>query len=176
MYQSQLLLEVQNSNGLLRPGEAVSADSSEIEHSNSSPNPAQREFPETGADRMQSDSLPLAPTGRDIFSRLRQRIHPATARSDRKPPSRAPGGDASFDARPIIRTRLIELTTQSTSPDVAAQFLNSMVDQFIEDSTQVRVRRPRKRPANGWRSQIEETKAKVAAAEERLRDFVQASR
>ena len=27
---------------------------------------------------MQSDTVPLAPTGRDIFSRLRQRIHPAT--------------------------------------------------------------------------------------------------
>src|SRR5438105_5479197 len=35
-------------------------------------------FRRRGADRLQADSVPLAPTGRDIFSRLRQRIHPAT--------------------------------------------------------------------------------------------------
>ena len=35
-------------------------------------------FLRRGAERMQSETVPLAPTGRDIFSRLRQRIHPVT--------------------------------------------------------------------------------------------------
>ena len=76
-----LLLEVQNSEwDLAKMGAARSAmtrnDEVNIQtqmnmlHSGS--------FLRRGAERMQSETVPLAPTGRDIFSRLRQRIHPVT--------------------------------------------------------------------------------------------------
>src|SRR5229473_859038 len=35
-------------------------------------------FLQRGADRLQADIVPLAPTGRDLFSRLRKRIRPDT--------------------------------------------------------------------------------------------------
>ena len=106
-------------------------------------------FLKRGADRLQSESVPLAPTGRDIFSRLRQRIHPAT----QDPLENARNGLAvaieTFDARPVNKTRLIELICESTSPDVAAQFLNSMAAEYQEDTTRSRMQTSQK-TANGW--------------------------
>lgn len=173
MYRSRLLLEVQNSSGVLRNGEG-GGEASEIDiqtqvnilHSGS--------FLKRGADRMQSDSVPLAPKGRDVFSRLRQRIHPATQDPSEAARTGLNAAIGSFDARPVTRTRLIELTTQSTSPEVAAQFLNAMALEFIDDSRQSRLQTARK--TGEWlAAQIEETKSRVQESEEHLREFVQAS-
>src|SRR5215831_3583740 len=176
MYKSRLLLEVQSVNEAFTKNsmDAVAFDATEVGiqtqinilHSGS--------FLRRGADRMQSETVPLAPTGRDLFSRLRERVHPLT----RDPLENAKRGLSTalstFDARPINRTKLIELTCESTSPDVAAQFLNSMAAEFVEDTTRSRMQSSQK--TSEWLSaQIEETKSKVQEAEERLRDFVQAS-
>jgi polysaccharide biosynthesis transport protein len=177
LYRSRLLVEVQNSNGSLPRSLGNGGASSEdnelniqtqisILHSGS--------FLKRGADRMQSETVPLAPTGRDIFSRLRQRIHPAT----QDPLEAARTGlfvaMGTFDARPVQKTRLIELTCESTSPDVAAQFLNAMASEFSDDSSRSRMQTAQ-RTSEWLAAQIEETKAKVQEAEEHLRDFVQAS-
>jgi capsular exopolysaccharide synthesis family protein len=131
-------------------------------------------FLKRGADRMQSESVPLAPTGRDIFSRLRQHLHPAT----QDPLENARQGlmvaIQTFDARPVTKTRLIELSCESTSPDVAAQFLNAMAAEFADDTSRSRMQTSQK--TSEWlAAQIEETKSKVQESEEHLRDFVQAS-
>ncbi len=170
MYRSRLMLEVQSSGGLWRPGEAVNADMSEVENQTQVQILRSGSFLKRGADRMQSDSPALAPTGRDIFSRLRQRIHPATENPLEAQKTGLVVAMASFDARPINRTRLIELTTQSTSPYVAAEFLNSMANEFKEDST--RSRQTSAQTTGDWLAQqIEDAKSRVNDAEERLRDF-----
>lgn len=131
-------------------------------------------FLRRGAERLQSETVPLAPTGKDLFSRIRQRIRPAT----QDPLENAKRGlntaIETFDARPVNKTRLIELSCESTSPDVAAQFLNSMAAEFVEDTSRSRMQTAQK--TSEWLSaQIEETKSKLQDAEERLRDFVRAS-
>ena len=74
----------------------------------------------------------------------------------------------------MTHTRLIELTCESTSPDVAAQFLNAMAQEFVEDNAHSRIQTAQK--TSEWlAAQIEETKARVQEAEEKLRDFVAAS-
>jgi capsular exopolysaccharide synthesis family protein len=116
----------------------------------------------------------LAPTGRDIFSRLRQRIHPVT--QDPLETTRTGLATAlkTFEARPVNHTRLIELTCESTSPDVAAQFLNAMAQEFVEDNSHSRITTALK--TSEWlAAQIEETKSRVQDAEEKLRGFVAAS-
>ncbi len=174
LYQAHVLLEVQNSGGMLRAGDGGNAETGErdiqteiqILHSGS--------FLKRGAYRMQNDTVPLAPTGRDIFSRLRQRIHPATQDPMEARNTGLQVAIGTFNARPLNQTRLIELTAQSTSPDVAAQFLNAMADEFIADSRQSRMSTSQK--TSEWLAQqIEETKTRVAESEEHLRDFVQAS-
>jgi polysaccharide biosynthesis transport protein len=80
----------------------------------------------------------------------------------------------TFDARPVNRTRLIELSCESTSPDVAAQFLNAMAAEFAEDTSRSRMQASQK--TSEWlAAQIEETKSKVQESEEHLQDFIRAS-
>jgi succinoglycan biosynthesis transport protein ExoP len=131
-------------------------------------------FLKRGAERLQQDSVPLAPTGRDLFSRLRQRIHPVT----QDPLESARQGlnlaMSTFDARPVNRTRLIELSCESTSPDVAAQFLNSMASEFQEDNSRSRMQTSQ-RTSEWLAASIEETKSKMLEAEEHVRDYSTAS-
>jgi succinoglycan biosynthesis transport protein ExoP len=131
-------------------------------------------FLKRGADRMQSETVPLAPTGRDLFSRLRQRIHPATQDPVEASKTGLYYATSTFQARPVIKTHLIELTCESTSPDVAAEFLNSMAAEFVDDSSRSRMTTAQK--TSEWLAQqIEETKAKMEESEQHLREFVQAS-
>jgi capsular exopolysaccharide synthesis family protein len=174
MYRAQLLLEVKNSSGLPTAGGGENAETNEVDIQTQVQILRSGSFLRRGAERMQSDSLPLAPTGRDLFSRLRQRIHPAIQNPMEATKTGLAVAMSSFDARPINRTRLIELSTQSTSPDVAAQFLNSMADEFKDDSRLSRTATAQK--TGEWLAgQIEEAKSRVQDAEERLRDFSQAN-
>lgn len=178
IFRSRLLIEVRSDTGNL-PREMGGSDGG-----NSQDNEINIEtqisllrspsFLKRGADRMQSETVLPAPTGRDIFSRLRQRIHPATQDPLQAAQTGLVVAMSTFDARPVTHTRLIELTCESTSPDVAAQYLNSMAAEFQDDSSRSRMQTAQR--TNEWlAAQIEETKAKVQEAEEHLRDFVQSS-
>ena len=176
MYKTHLLLEVQNSNSAMpkNAGYAETPATTEEDIQTQVNILHSATFLKRGADRMQSDSVPLAPTGRDIFSRLRQRIHPATQDPLEAGRTGLYFATTTFDARPVNRTRLIELSCESTSPDVAAQFLNSMAAEFVEDASRSRMQTAQK-TAEWLAGQIEETKSRVQDSEEKLRDFVQAS-
>ena len=72
------------------------------------------------------------------------------------------------------KTRLIELSCESTSPEVAAQFLNSMAAEFSDYSSQSRTQTALH--TGEWlAAQIEDSKSKVQEAEDHLRDFIAAS-
>ncbi|MGB6946349.1 MAG: polysaccharide biosynthesis tyrosine autokinase [Bryobacteraceae bacterium] len=176
MYKTHLLLEVQNSNSAMPKdsGFAESPATTEEDIQTQVNILRSSTFLKRGADRMQSDSVPLAPTGRDIFSRLRQRIHPATQDPLEAGRTGLYFATTSFNARPVNGTRLIELSCESTSPDVAAQFLNAMASEFVEDASRSRMQTAQK-TAEWLAGQIEETKSRVQDSEQRLRDFVQAS-
>ena len=176
MYKAHLLLEVQNANSALPRDAAVTASQATTEediqtqvnilHSAT--------FLKRGAERQQSDSVPPAPTGHDIFSRLRQRIHPATQDPAELGRTGLYFATNTFEARPVNKTRLIELSCESSSPEVAAQFLNSMAAEFVEDASRSRMQTAQK-TAEWLAGQIEETKSRVQESEEKLRDFVSAS-
>jgi polysaccharide biosynthesis transport protein len=176
MYKTLLLMEVQNtSTGLTQNGvPQTNNETSEVDiqtqvnilHSGS--------FLRRGEERMQSETVAVPITGRDIFSRLRQRIHPVTQDTVEAQRIGTIVAIQTFEARPVNHTRLIELSCESTSPDVAAQFLNAMAQEFVEDTAHSRIQTATK--TSEWlAAQIEETKSRVQDAEEKLRDFVQAS-
>ncbi len=176
-YRGRLLMEVQSSTGSLTKfgAEGNGGDQNyevtietQIGILNSG------SFLRRGADRMQAETPPLVPTGRDIFSRLRQRIRPATQDLVEAGRTGLNVAMLTFIARPVNKTRLIELTCESTSPDVAAQYLNAMAAEFTDDSSRSRMQTAQ-RTSEWLAAQIEETKAKVQEAEEHLRDFVQSS-
>jgi len=175
LYKTLLLMEVQPLTAA--PGQTltqVSSDTTEVDiqtqvnilHSDS--------FLERGAERTQSETVPAAPTGHDFFSRLRQRIHPVTQDATEAFRTGLSTALKSFQARPIVRTRLIELSCESTGPDIAAQFLNSMADEFVDETNHSRIETAQK--TSEWLAQqIEETKSRMQDAEEKLRTFSAAS-
>ncbi len=176
VYHARLLLEVQNGSVYTKTGIVAGdgADTSDVAIQTQISILRSGTFLKRGADRMNQDSVPLAPPGRDIFSKLRQRIHPDI----QDPLENATRGlnvaMATFDARPLTRTRLIELSCESSSPDVAAQFLNAMAAEYMEYTTRSRLQTAQR--TSEWLAQsIDETKAKMQEAEEHQREFVQAS-
>jgi uncharacterized protein involved in exopolysaccharide biosynthesis len=144
-YKTRLLLEVLGTTSVIKSAvDTGNFEANEVNIQTQISILRSGTFLKRAADRFQSETVPLAPTGRDIFSRLRQRVHPAT----QDPLENARNGLAvaieTFDARPVNHTRLIELTCESTSPDVAAQYLNSMADEYREDTSRSRLQASQK--------------------------------
>jgi uncharacterized protein involved in exopolysaccharide biosynthesis len=78
MYKTLLLIEVQSTNSLLPQSAGFqNTETSEVDIQTQVNILRSETFLRRGEERMQSETVALAPTGRDIFSRLRQRIHPA---------------------------------------------------------------------------------------------------
>jgi polysaccharide biosynthesis transport protein len=173
MYKSRLLLEVESTTGALDKNANNNTDS-EVDIQTQVNKLRGETFLKRGADRMQSETVPLAPTGRDLFSRLRQRIHPATQDTIEAGKVGLNIAVQTFDARPVNRTKLIELTCESSSPDVAAQFLNSMAAEFVDDSSRNRMQTAQ-RTSEWLAGQIEDTKSKVQEAEEKVQAFTRSS-
>jgi polysaccharide biosynthesis transport protein len=111
---------------------------------------------------------PVAP---DNLAKLRTRIH-----RDPHPEInqlRSVGmAVATFDARPVAGTRLIELSSESIHPLVAAEFLNRVAQGFVDESD--RDHSQSSELTSEWLNrQLNETKAKLEEAEARLRTFVE---
>jgi succinoglycan biosynthesis transport protein ExoP len=176
MYKASLVLEVQSVNEAFLKNSigGMSFETNDVNIQTQINILKGGTFLQRGADRLQAEVVPLTPTGRDIFSRLRSRIQPETQDPIESSKQGLRVAMATFDARPINKTRLIELMCESTSPDVAAQYLNAMAAEFVEDNSQLRMQSSQK--TNEWLSaQIEDTKSKLQETEQRLQAFVQAS-
>lgn len=174
MYRTRLLMELQNTNGGMLRNDGGGVETSEVDIQTQVDILRSNTFRLGAADRLQADTVPLAPTGKDLFSRLRQRIHPATENPIEAAKTGLTVAMKTFSAQPVVKTRLIELTCDSTSPDVAAQYLNSMYEEFMAYGSQSRTESAR--TTSDWvAGQVEDTKAKMEEAEGRLRDFIQAS-
>jgi capsular exopolysaccharide synthesis family protein len=174
MYKTLLYMEVQNATSGLTQNATQSGNTeiSEVDIQTQVNLLHSASFLRRGAERMQSETVALPPTGRDLFSRIRQRIHPVTQDPLETQRTGLATALSTFEARPVTRTRLIELSCESTSPDVAAQFLNAMANEFVEDNNHSRIQTAQK--TSEWlAAQIEETKSRVGEAEEKLRDFSQ---
>lgn len=176
MYKAYLSLEVQsvNDSWLKNSLDSMSLEANEVNIQTDINILRGESFRKRGAERVRAEVVPLTPMGRGIFGQLRQRIHPVTSDPLENARRGLETAMETFDARPINRTRLIELSCESTSPEVATQFLNAMGAQFIEDTSQAHSQSSQKTSA--WISnQLEETKLKLQDAQQRLRSFTEAS-
>jgi capsular exopolysaccharide synthesis family protein len=80
----------------------------------------------------------------------------------------------TVSARSVGLTRLIEIQCQSTSPDVAANFVNTLATEHVSQILNARSNLTQK--TSQWMdSQLEESKSRLQQAGEKLRDFVQKS-
>jgi len=77
-------------------------------------------------------------------------------------------------AKGVGATRLIDIESESTSPEMAAQFVNTLAQEYIAQTSSSRSSVSQK--TSQWmESQLEEAKAKMEESGEKLRQFVQQS-
>jgi capsular exopolysaccharide synthesis family protein len=126
-------------------------------------------------DRLQAEAVPLPPPVQtDIFSRVRRRVRPAIDNPVSVMHEALGSAFNTFDARPVNGTRLIEISCDSNNPQIAAQFVNTMASEFIDET--MRTRAIAGQRTNEWlNSQIEEGRIRLQDAEKRLQDFVRQS-
>jgi polysaccharide biosynthesis transport protein len=177
MYRARLLLEVQSGNLILTRNGVAATDTSET-----SDLAIQTQisilksgtFLQRGSERMSQDAVPVVPSQRGVFAKLRQRLAPGVQDPVEYARTAVNLAIVTFDAKEVNRTRLIELSCESSSPDTAAQFVNAMGQEYMEYSTRSRMQTAQR--TTEWLAQsIEETKVKMQEADERLRDFSMAS-
>lgn len=76
----------------------------------------------------------------------------------------------TLDAHPVNRTRLIEVTCDSTNPQLAADFLNALGETFKEENYQSRIQVVQ--TTSQWLSQqLEDARRKMVDAETKLQEF-----
>ena len=131
-------------------------------------------YPRRVRERLLNEPVQSSSQQQGLIADLRHRLHKEDL--DALGASRAATDMAfeTFDARPINGTRLIELSCDSRSPEMAAQFINTMANEFVEDTTRDRMQSSQ-RTIEWLTSQIEETKLKLGEAQTRLQDFVKKS-
>lgn len=78
---------------------------------------------------------------------------------------------STVDARNAAGTRIIEITSDSTHPELAANFVNALVNEFIDQSLMSRLK-SLQRTSQWMRAQVEELRGRLEKSEERLQQFI----
>ena len=172
-YRARLLLEWQSPTAFTKNGVVPigSSSDSEVEIETQISILHSGTFLSRVAERMNQETVPLATPERSIFSKLRERVRPTTQDPIENAKRGMNTAMATFIAKAVNKTRLIELTCESSSPDSAAQFLNAMAAEYTEYATRSRMESAQK-TSEFLAQQIDETEHKMQAADEHLRDFI----
>ncbi|MBX5496590.1 MAG: hypothetical protein IRZ15_14750, partial [Bryobacteraceae bacterium] len=128
-------------------------------------------FVRTVVERMQNETVPPAPVQNDIFSKLRTKLKAQPQEPVEIMREALQRAVQSYTVRPINETRLIEISCDSTSPDIAAAFVNTLANEFADQSNLTEAQSVQ-RAQQSLLGQLEEAKLRYQEAEERLQQFV----
>lgn len=172
MYRSRLLLDIQPLRTMDRGAQSAAAEESNLQTQmlliRSSG------FLNRVVQRMQSETLPVAPVRNDFFTKLRTRVRPEMRNSTQLMNDGITAAMSTLQVRPVNGTTLLEISCESIHPELAANFANTVGSEFIDQSMQARSLQAQQ--MSQWLSaQVEETKSKLHEAEEKLNDFVRSS-
>lgn len=124
-------------------------------------------------ERMNLETTPIA-TPETFFTQLRARVPFGRKEPLEQMKEAVSAAALTASARGVGVTRLIELRCQSPSPEVSANFLNTLAAEHISQSLAIRSTTTQ-RTSQWMDSQLEEAKARLQTAGETLRDFVRQS-
>ena len=77
---------------------------------------------------------------------------------------------STLNARVVLNTRIIQITADSTAPDIAAKFVNAVASEYVAQNSEQRAITSQ-RTSQWLETQIEETRAKLDQAEAKLQAF-----
>ena len=129
-------------------------------------------------EKLERESIPsLPPPGTGlaaVWNRLRSTLglNPTEPTKALREALQSASGSAA--AKAVQETRVIEIRCESPHPEVAAEFLNTLVNEFVDQSLESRAKASQ-RTSQWLANQLEEQKAKLEQAEAKLREFVAGS-
>src|SRR5262249_2655967 len=106
-----------------------------------------------------------------FFTRLRSRLPFGNAEPLAQIRTDVATAAMSVTARGVIATRLIELQCESPSPEVSANFVNTLIAEHASQTVAARANLTQ-RTSQWMESQLEESKFRLQQAGEKLRQFV----
>lgn len=123
-------------------------------------------------ERVNLEMTPITSTPQDIYSKLRLRL--GVISQDPLEVMKQAVREAASSARAtsVGASRLLQISCESSSPEVAATFVNALAAEFVSQNSQ-------SRSANALRTtqwlegQLEEAKGRIEQLESRLQEFVQ---
>ncbi|HUI78999.1 MAG TPA: polysaccharide biosynthesis tyrosine autokinase [Bryobacteraceae bacterium] len=124
--------------------------------------------------RLQLETVPPAPVQSDIFAKMRNRLKTVSQDPMAVMKDGLETAAATLQARSITGTRIIEVTCESTNPEIASDFVNAVANEYAEQSLQGRMQTAQE--GSRWlQGELEETKTRLQDAQQRLQDFVRTS-
>lgn len=126
------------------------------------------------AERMSLESTPLPPPTGDLFSKLRNRLGLTRQEPVERMREAIQIAASSVQARGVGASRLLEISTTSTSPEMAASFVNTLASEYMAQNLQLRSGSTL-RTMQWMEGQLEEAKSRLSQAQEKLRDFIRSS-
>jgi succinoglycan biosynthesis transport protein ExoP len=125
----------------------------------------------TVVDRVTLEQTPIPPPGGDFFMRIRNRFGLVPREPVDFVRLAIRTAAATTSAKAVAMSRIIEISCQSPSAEVAAAFANALAQEYITQTGRFRASAAA-RTTQWLEGQIEEARARMDQADEKLRDFV----
>lgn len=125
-------------------------------------------------ERLERETTPVLPPQGGNLAKLRAWFNPDSQDPLKSMKAALAMANGTLTARIVPQTRIIAVTCESTNPEIAASFLNTLAAEYLSQNLQIRSTNSQK--TTQWLAgQIEETKVRLEQAESRLQDFVRKS-
>jgi capsular exopolysaccharide synthesis family protein len=121
-------------------------------------------------DRLRRELSPVTPPVHGMLAPLRARLRRAPDDPILEMRNGLVMAAETMKARVILNTRIISITADSTVPDIAANFVNAVAAEYVAQNSQQRALTSQ-RTSQWLETQIEETRAKLEQAENKLQAF-----
>jgi polysaccharide biosynthesis transport protein len=125
-------------------------------------------------ERMERENPSVLSAPADRFSSLRSRLGVVPKEPVQAVQEALQAAGGSLVVRLVPNTRIIEIRCESTIPEVAANYVNAIATEYQYQSSQSRTRNAQN--TSQWLAgELEETKTRLADAEQKLQEYVRKS-
>jgi succinoglycan biosynthesis transport protein ExoP len=181
LYTSRLTLEMQGFNEQFMNMNQVDPQAGEDNYSASQANIAtqcrileSQSLKNRVLTKLERETLPPTPILSGFIANLRNRLHVAETEPLKLMQEASTTAATTLTARGFGMTRIIELRCESNNPDIAAAFLNTLANEYVDQSLEARLKNTQR--IGRWLStQVQDVKAKLEQSENRLQDFMRSS-
>ena len=122
-------------------------------------------------ERVNLELTPMVPAPSSVFGKLRAALHVVPQEPSEFMRQALRSAARSVSARGLGASRLIEVSCESYSPDLAASFVNALATEYVTQNSQFRAGSAT-RTTQWLESQLEETRSRLEQADAKLQDFV----